>query len=202
MTSILVALLAAGESRRMGSPKLCLPWHGTTVVDHLLTQWRAAGAENLLVIHPPDPRSPVVVELDRLGLPATQRAATVAMERGMMGSVVTAAERAVAGLGISHLVIALGDQPHLRTETLRALLTACATAPDHLVRIVHAGQPGHPLALPAHLLSALSATPSATLRDFLVQQPCPVLDVPCPDSGVLVDLDTPEDYAQALPRAP
>ena len=63
----LVAILAAGESRRMGTPKLCLPWKNTSVLGHLLAQWHDAGAENLLVIHPPEPDAPVVLELERLG---------------------------------------------------------------------------------------------------------------------------------------
>ena len=197
MTSTLIAILAAGESRRMGSPKLCLPWKDTTVLDHLLTQWREAGAEKTLVTHPPKNDAPVVQELDRLHIPPEQRTPTLAFERGMMGSVVTAAGRAAQDPALTHLVIALGDQPHLRPETLRAFLETCAASPEKIVRLVHEGKPGHPLALPAHLLPELSTTSSATLRDFLGQQETPVVDLTTTDSGVLLDLDTPDDYAKA-----
>jgi len=197
MTSALIAILAAGESRRMGSPKLCLRWKGTTVLGHLLTQWREAGAEKILVIHPPESDAPVVKELDRLGVPASQRAPTVAFERGMMGSVVTAAGRAAQDATLTHLVIALGDQPHLRPETLRAFLLLCADSPGKIVRVLHKDKPGHPLALPANLCPDLSKTSTATLRDFLGQQNIPVIDLTTPDSGVLFDLDTPDDYANA-----
>jgi len=196
MNSVLVAILAAGESRRMGAPKLCLAWNGTTVLGHLLAQWREAGAEKIVVIHAPGADTPVVLELDRLGIPASERAATIAMERGMMGSVVTAAARATQDPALTHLVIALGDQPHLQTETLRAVLRACETAPEQIVRVVFQGKPGHPLALPAGLLAKLAATSSATLRDFLGLQNSAVLDLTCPDSGVLLDIDTPDDYAR------
>jgi len=195
--SIRVAILAAGESRRMGTPKLCLPWKDTSVLGHLLAQWHEAGAVEILVVHPQEKGSPVVAELDRLAVPSAERAATVAPERGMMGSVVTAAGWAAQAPALTHLVIALGDQPHLLMETLRDLLRACGTAPDRIIRVVFDGKPGHPLALPASLLADLSKTTCATLRDFLGLQKNPVIDLTCRDLGVLLDMDTPEDYARA-----
>ncbi len=200
MNSVLVAILAAGESKRMGRPKLCLPWNGTTVLGHILSRWREAGAEKLLVVQPRDASSPVALELDRLGVPAGERVATSAPERGMMGSIITAAGRALEDPSLTHLVIALGDQPQVREETCRALIEACAIRPEPVIRTVFQGKPGHPLALPARLLAELSATSSATLRDFLSLPETPAWDLTCPDSGILLDLDTPNDYAQALSR--
>ena len=197
MPSTLIAILAAGESLRMGSPKLCLPWKKTTVLGHLLTQWTEAGAEKIVVIHPQDPQSAVVQELDRLQIQSTQRAATIAPERGMMGSVVTAAGLAAQDPSLTHLIIALGDQPHIHTETLRKLLLACAITPGKIVRVLFDGKPGHPLALPATVLRDLTTTSCATLRDFLGQQQIPVSDLTCDDSGVLVDMDTPDEYLKA-----
>jgi molybdenum cofactor cytidylyltransferase len=200
MNSILVAILAAGESRRMGQPKLCLPWGKTTILGHIIRQWRDAGARDLLVVHPPGTETPVALELDRLGVPPEQRAATLAPERGMMGSVFTAARHARELPSLTHLIIALGDQPHLQMETLRALLRACGPARDQIIRMVFQGKPGHPLALPASLLPELSITSSETLRDFIGLSSKEVCDLTCPDSGVLLDLDTPDDYAQELRR--
>ena len=196
---VLVAILAAGESRRMGAPKLCLPWGQTTVLGHLVAQWRIAGADHLLVVHPQAPDAPVVQELNRLNLSADERVSTTAPERGMMGSVVTAAGIASRNTSLSHLIISLGDQPHLRPETLQGIIEACHTSPGHLVRVICNGKPGHPLALPAPLLPELSQTSVTTLRDFLGLQKCPVTDLTCMDSGVLLDMDTPDDYARALP---
>jgi molybdenum cofactor cytidylyltransferase len=197
MSRVLVAILAAGESRRMGRPKLCLPWGKTTILGHVLGQWRQAGAHDLLVVHAPGGETPVVQELDRLGVPPNERAATIAMDRGMMGSVVTAARRALELPGLTHLVIALGDQPQIRTETLRTLLAACSAKPDSILRIAHRGRPGHPLAIPAACLADLGATSTATLRDFLAQIPRAPEDLTCADTGVLLDIDTPAEYAEA-----
>jgi molybdenum cofactor cytidylyltransferase len=194
--SVLIAILAAGESRRMGQPKLCLPWGQTTILGHILDQWHKAGANKILVVHGPG-ETPVTLELDRLGIPSAQRAATVAPERGMMGSVVTAARLALRDESLTHLVVALGDQPHLQVKTLREILRACQNAPGKIIRVVCQDKPGHPLALPANVLAELNVTSTETLRDFLRLKEIPVCDLTSDDSGVLLDLDTPDDYARA-----
>jgi molybdenum cofactor cytidylyltransferase len=200
MNRALVAILAAGESRRMGHPKLSLSWGGTSILGHLLQQWREAGAKKIVIVHPQGEKNPVTWELDRLGIAHEERTGTIAPERGMMGSVVTAASRAVQDSSVTHLVIALGDQPHLQTRTLRSLLDACDTFPEKIIRTVFQGEPGHPLALPISLVSELTDTSAATLRDFISLHPKQVFDLACSDSGVLLDIDTPEDYAQASQR--
>jgi molybdenum cofactor cytidylyltransferase len=200
MNNILIAILAAGESRRMGHPKLSLSWGGTSILGHLLQQWREAGAEKIVVIHPQGEKNPVVLELDRLGIAPEERIVTFAPERGMMGSIVTAAQQAIRDSSLTHLVIALGDQPHLQTETLRLVLHAGETAPKKIVRTVFQGKPGHPVALPVNLLAELADTPAATLRDFISLHQERVFDLACADSGVLLDIDTPEDYAHASQR--
>jgi molybdenum cofactor cytidylyltransferase len=192
----LVAILAAGESKRMGQPKLCLPWGKTTILGHIREQWLEAGAENILIIHAPG-ESPVTRELDRLGVAAENRAPTLAMERGMMGSVVTAATRALAEPSLTHLIISLGDQPQIQSATMKKLLRTCVISPGELVRVVHDGKAGHPLALPAELLPELSITPAETLRDFLRLRDMLVCDLTIADSGVLLDVDTPADYTRA-----
>jgi len=182
----------------MGQSKLCLPWGESTILGHILQQWREAGATDLLVVHAPGEKTSVVLELDRLDFPQEQRIETLAPERDMMGSVVTAARHAGKFPSLSHLIIALGDQPHIHLETLRALLKACQQDQDRIVRVVFNGKPGHPLALPAHLLEKLSTTSSETLRDFIGLSSQEVCDLTCCDSGVLLDLDTPDEYAQGL----
>jgi molybdenum cofactor cytidylyltransferase len=200
MSQPLIAILAAGESRRMGHPKLSLSWGGTSILGHLLQQWRDAGAEKIVVIHSPGEKNPVTSELDRLGVPPGERIATIAPERGMMGSVITAARQTARDSSLTHLIIALGDQPHLRTDTLRMALHAGASAPGKIIRTVFQGKPGHPLVLPVSLIAELTHTPAATLRDFISLHQEQVFDLECSDSGVLLDIDTPEDYAQASQR--
>ena len=43
-------ILAAGESRRMGQPKLLLPWGNGTILGTVIETIREAGANDILVV--------------------------------------------------------------------------------------------------------------------------------------------------------
>ncbi len=45
-----VIILGAGASSRMGTPKLLLPWRDTTIIGHLISQWRELGAAQIAVV--------------------------------------------------------------------------------------------------------------------------------------------------------
>ena len=47
---IAALILAAGQSKRMGQPKMLLPWGETTVLETVIATYRAAGIDNILVI--------------------------------------------------------------------------------------------------------------------------------------------------------
>jgi molybdenum cofactor cytidylyltransferase len=100
---------------------------------------------------------------------------------------------------ISHWAIVLGDQPHLKDETLRALLDFAARHPDAACQPEFRGREKHPVVLPREIFLALKDSRAATLKDFLASFPrqrCAV-----DDAGVELDLDTPEDF-QRLSSAP
>src|SRR6185369_9651344 len=43
-------ILAAGQSKRMGQPKMLLPWGNVTVIEHVISVFEGAGVEDILVI--------------------------------------------------------------------------------------------------------------------------------------------------------
>jgi CTP:molybdopterin cytidylyltransferase MocA len=49
----------------MGKPKLLLPWRGTTVIGHLLSQWQELGAAQIAIVLRVND-STLKAELDRL----------------------------------------------------------------------------------------------------------------------------------------
>src|SRR5262249_31372537 len=50
MPGVRALLLAAGESRRMGTPKQLLDWDGQELVAYQVEQLRAAGADEVIVV--------------------------------------------------------------------------------------------------------------------------------------------------------
>jgi molybdenum cofactor cytidylyltransferase len=188
-------LLAAGSSRRMGRPKLLLPWQGTSVLGHLVAQWQAAGAGQIAVVCASGDR-PLEAELDRLGFPAADRIVNPAPDRGMFSSIQCAAQWPGWQPAWSHFAIALGDQPHLRQSTLLALLRFSAARPTQVCQPARSGRPRHPVVLPRAVFLELAQSPAARLKDFLASRPLAACEID--DPGLDWDLDSPADYAKAL----
>ncbi|HUC83992.1 MAG TPA: nucleotidyltransferase family protein [Candidatus Acidoferrales bacterium] len=190
-------ILGAGTSSRMGRPKLLLPWHNTTVIGHLIGQWQALAAAQIAVVHRPNDLA-LAAELDRLRFPRADRIENPQPERGMFSSVVCAANWPGWNPGLSAWAIVLGDQPHLRPETLRKLLEFHAPNPAAVCQPAFDGQPKHPVILPPGAFCQLRTSQAGSLKEFLKQIPCPSVQYSADDPGLLLDMDTPEDYKRAL----
>jgi molybdenum cofactor cytidylyltransferase len=195
-SSLGVIILGAGASSRMGRPKLLLPWGGTSVIGHLLGEWRALDARQIAVVCRPDDEA-LRVELDRLGFPRSDRIENPQPERGMFSSIRCAADWTGWRRELTAWAIVLGDQPHLRRDTLRTVLDFQAVHPGSVCQPEFADRACHPVLLPRQAFTELRQTPAGTLNVFLKQTSCRLVKCPIEDPGLLLDLDTPEDYRQA-----
>ncbi len=188
-----VVLLAAGGSGRMGLPKMLLPWGGTSVIGHQIKVWNELGAGQLAVVCARGDEA-MLTELNRLQFPSENRITNEAPQRGMFSSVRCAAQWPDWAEDLSHWTIALGDQPHLRPETLRALLACAARQSSKIVQPRARGHLHHPVLLPkAHFLE-LGFSEAATLKDFLESRRAAVAGCEVDDPGLEQDMDTPADY--------
>lgn len=194
--ALAVVLLAAGASSRMGRPKLLLPWRSSTIVGHLISQWRELGAAQIaIVLRPVDPA--LEAELERLSFSGGDRIVNPHPERGMFSSIVCAANWPGWRNEISHWAIALGDQPHLRTETLRQLLDFSALHAEAVCQPAFDGRAAHPVILPRAVFDRLKNTRAGNLKEFLKLNAGPSVQHEIDDPGLTLDLDTPEDYIKA-----
>jgi len=192
-----VIILAAGASSRMGKPKLLLPWGDTSVLGYLIGQWEALAAKQIAVVHGTDDKA-IGSELDRLGFPAVNRILNAKPERGMFSSVQCAASWGDWNPALTHWVIVLGDQPHLRLETLRTLLGLAAAHPEKICQPGWRGRPRHPVVLPKAIFEQLKDSREETLKQFLQNNASAVALREMDDPGLDFDMDTPADYEKAL----
>src|SRR5207302_6006404 len=89
--SFAAVILAAGRSARMGQPKLLLPWDKTSILGHLIQQWRNLRADQMAVVCAADDHA-LKRELGRLGFPKKDRIYNAAPEQGMFSSIKCAAQ--------------------------------------------------------------------------------------------------------------
>jgi molybdenum cofactor cytidylyltransferase len=196
-----VIILGAGASSRMGQPKLLLPWNGTTIIGHLIRQWEALGAAQIVVVCRPSDE-PISAELDRLGFRSENRIVNPQPERGMFSSIQCAARWPGWQPGLTSWAIVLGDQPHLHSETLRDLLAFQARHSTAICQPSHEGHAVHPVLLRRSAFEQLKNTDAQTLKTFLKQNAASIVKCPVTDPGLALDLDTPEDYKRLTSKTP
>jgi molybdenum cofactor cytidylyltransferase len=192
-----VVILAAGASSRMGRPKLLLPWGDTSVVGHLIRQWQELGAEQIVIVCRAGD-APMAAELDRLSVPLSHRIANPQPERGMFSSVVCAANWDGWNASLSVWAIVLGDQPHLRRDTLRGLIEDQRAHPEAICQPVQEAHRRHPVLLPRAAFHELRDSRASSLKEFLEEKPRAFFESRTNDRGLSLDLDRPEDYERAL----
>ncbi len=192
-----VVILAAGQSRRMGTPKLLLSWGQTSVLGHLVEQWQKLGAEQIVVVSAAGDHV-LAAELDRLGFPVENRVHNPAPDRGMFSSIQCAARWLGWKRSLTHWGIVLGDQPHLRPETLQALVGFSAAHPKKICLPWSRGHRRHPVLLPKERFIQLADSTTTDLKEFLGKMASEVSICESDDPGLGLDIDRPEEYQRAM----
>ncbi|MGD1010426.1 MAG: nucleotidyltransferase family protein [Candidatus Aminicenantales bacterium] len=190
---IWAVVLAAGESRRMGTQKLLLPFGGTTVIEAIVRTALDSEADGTVVVLGADRERvrgllksyPLVFAVNedfRLGMLSSIQAGFKALPNN--------AEAAV---------IMLGDQPAIPAGVLDALIRAYRESRRGIVVPVHSGRRGHPVLVGTKYRDeVLGLDPAVGLRQLLRAHPEDVLEVAVPDESVLKDIDRPGDYRKEV----
>jgi molybdenum cofactor cytidylyltransferase len=192
-------LLAAGASRRMGTPKPLLPWQGKPLVRHLVHVLRDGGVSEIVVVVPPDAVGEAVAAVLTGDLDC-RVVRNPDPSRGMLSSVQTGL--AALRHGMPFLVCPC-DLPGLLPESVAAVLAEANTPESRhaIIAPIWEGKRGHPTWFgPEYAAEALSLDPTAFgLNEILKRYAARVREIPVTSSGILHDADTPEEW-QALTR--
>lgn len=186
MPRIAALLLAAGRSERMGRCKQLLPLAGKPLVRHSLEALIGAGVEEIVVVLGPKGREIAQVIHD---LPVTM------VENNAPAS--DMAESVRAGLAFvadetQAVLVCLGDHPLVQSATVQAISARHAAFPDKIIVPVCNGRKGHPTLFSRAAIAEIHTVP--TLRDIVNRDRERLMLLPVADPGVIVDIDTPEDY--------
>jgi molybdenum cofactor cytidylyltransferase len=191
-------VLAAGQSRRMGRPKLPLPWQGRTVIGQVVHVLVEAGVEPIVVV---TGAARPQVEAALAGWAVWLAHNPAYADGEMIRSLQVGLESLVPTSAQAALVV-LGDQPQMQPQVVQAVLEAGRQAgpPGALVVPSYRLRRGHPWLAPRRLWPELLALqPPATLRTFLNAHQSHIHYLPLETDSILQDLDTPADYEQYQP---
>lgn len=192
-TRIAGAVLAAGQSRRMGRSKALLPCgsSGETFVARVVRALAEGGVDEVLVVGRPDDDALRRAVGDLAGSRFLENPAA---ERGQLSSLVVAADDA-ARTASSALLVMPVDMPLVRCETVAAVIAAFRHTRPSVVRATHRGRHGHPVLFSAALFDELrQADPSVGARQVVRAHAAEAVDLEVDDAGVLRDVDAASDY--------
>jgi molybdenum cofactor cytidylyltransferase len=182
-------ILAAGESRRMGSPKALLDFGGETFLDHLIASLAGLCTPVIVVLG-------YGAEEIRAGLRAADKALFVVNADYRLGqfSSMQCGLRAVPSEA-SGVIFSLVDHPAVQPSTLTRL--AASQAPLAIPRLQ--GRRGHPIFFSRPLLAEfLALPPDASAREVVDRHAADVEYIDVDDPGILQDIDDPEAYRRLV----
>ena len=191
-------ILAGGLSKRMGTPKMLLPWGQTTVLGQVISTFAAAGLQDILIVTGGAYKD-VEAEITRLSQKFPVRFVHNPFYES--GEMLSSFQSGLASIGTQaqFVLVGLGDQPQLSLDAVQSVLSAGTISPARVVVPSFNFRRGHPWLVHRDYWSQILALlPPQTLRDFLNANFDEILYVDA-DQTVLKDLDTPEEYLRDKP---
>ena len=192
---VAAVVVAAGQSRRMGQPKLIMPWGKSTVIGKVVNTITEAGVDEVVIVtggfhqlvedalkgfhvhltHNPDFATNGMLESLQIGI------------KSMPGFV-------------DAVLVVLGDQPQMESSTVNTLLVSYQIQDGALIVPSYKMRRGHPWLVDRKLWGEIqSLSAPKTLRDFLNDHADDIHYLPIDTPSILLDLDTPEDYQNQKP---
>ena len=197
-------VLAAGQSRRMGQPKMLLPWGETTVLGNVLVTLKSANIEDIVVVTGGARKQ---VEAITDGSARTVFNADY-MQSEMLSSIQCGIRAIIPpppsktekeAIGQAAL-ICLGDQPQVQVRSVQVILQEYESTSAPLIVPSYQMRRGHPWLVSAELWTEIleMKSPEST-RDFLNRHAQEIKYINVDTPSILADLDTPDEYLKSRP---
>ena len=189
-------ILAAGESRRMGSPKALLPYQDKTFVEHLLAVTK----------HPRVTVQRIVLGAsastirERLHLPESCVVVNDQWQLGQLSSI-QAGIRSLESESTDGTLICPVDHPLVSASLVATLIEEFERngGKQGIVLPVFRGKRGHPVIFARRFYDQLLAAPQETgARDVVWQNPSQVCEVETLEEGVVLNINDPASYNKAM----
>ncbi|GIV85017.1 MAG: hypothetical protein KatS3mg052_2024 [Candidatus Roseilinea sp.] len=192
-----IVLAAGTSSRHRGVNKLLLPFRDGAVIHCAVRAARDAGIAPLVVVTGHQRER---IEAALAGLPVTFAHNPRYREGEMLSSIKVGLAR-LEGTDVEAAFIVPGDQPLLPTWLFRRMQQAFVQGCGEIIAPKFGAVRGHPVLIARRWWPMALALPDgAQMRALLHAHPQAVAHILVNTDEVLLDVDTPEAYQQALGR--
>lgn len=186
-------ILAAGESKRMGRPKLLLPFGNSTIIETIVSNATESKADEILVIL----GSGAENIAEKIKGQHAKTSVNPNFRQGMLSSIQWGFEALPEDTRAA--LIMLGDQPMVSSSIIDKVIDAYEQAEKSIVLPVYNKRRGHPLLIDMkHREEVNRLSPDVGLRALVHNHTEDILEVAVDTPDILNDIDTAEDYNQIL----
>jgi molybdenum cofactor cytidylyltransferase len=193
MGGVCAIILAAGESRRMGFPKMLLPFNGIAMLDLVIRNVRDSIVDDILVVLGAERES--LTEL--LSASSVKYCFNDNYKEGMLSSVKCGFRNLPSA--VETVMVFQGDQPFIASSVINMVIEAYRTTGKGIVIPVYKNKRGHPLLIDKKYISEIELLDDTSgLRSLSYKFSDDVLEVETDDPGILKDFDTYDEYKKEL----
>lgn len=185
-------ILAAGSSTRMGSQKMLLPFGESTILETVIQNILSSSVDSILVVLGANHE-----EIQEVIKPLpVEVCINTNHHSGMLSSVMCGFSALPDDT--STVLIFLGDQPGISARVTNAVIDAYNESLHGIVIPVTNHRRGHPLLVDFKYKREIGRLDlEKGLRALMHHFPEDVLEVEVEEPGILLDIDTPEEYTIA-----
>ncbi|MFB0566305.1 MAG: NTP transferase domain-containing protein [Candidatus Aminicenantaceae bacterium] len=186
-------ILAAGESKRMGKPKLLLPFGDKTIIETVVQIVIDSKVDETLVVLGSDWKE-IEKKIRRFPLKIS---VNPDFQKGMLSSVKWGFKKIPEDTRA--VLVTLGDQPSVSTNVINKVIETFNSTEKGIVLPVYDKNRGHPVLIDMKYRGEVEAlSPDVGLRELVYSHSEDLLEVEVKTSSVLQDIDDKEDYESEL----
>ena len=195
-------ILSGGESSRMGFPKALLPVEGQLFIERIVSAFQTSRVHRIIVVlgHHAVEIKPKIQDL-----PVTV-VINEDYRKGQLSSLITAIrflEAEDGGQPIDGLMVHLVDHPFLSAVLVDEMIERFYQSNKLIVVPSYRGKRGHPVLFSKGLFSELLDTPlEQGAKPVVHGHRNETLEIVTEEKGILLDIDTPEEYRSHLDTLP
>lgn len=193
MGEIWAVILAAGESKRMGTPKMLLPFNGSTMIESVIDNVTRSNVDKTLVV--------LGAERDSLkqlsGILPAVCCYNDEYKQGMLSSVICGFRNIPAGTRA--VMVFQGDQPLIKPFVINSVIHAYISSDKGIIIPVYNNRRGHPVLIDYKYRDEIvKLSRDKGLRSLAYKFPDDVLEVLTDAPGILRDFDTYDQYLKEI----
>jgi molybdenum cofactor cytidylyltransferase len=192
-TEIWAIILAAGESKRMKTPKMLLPFKGKTIIEKVIENVVSSDVDNTVVVIGASHNEilNIIAEMP------VMHCYNDNYKKGMLSSVICGFQSLPEN--IEGAVVFQGDQPMISAPVINTLINAWRKSGKGIVIPVFEKKRGHPIFIAKKYINEIAKlNPDEGLRSLTVKFRDDVSEVEVETPEILRDIDTKEDYENEI----